>query len=217
MRRSGSTWQYHVVCELLGAQYALGWTPWQKFQEHVIEFDGKQEYGIVKTHTYLPLFSHYGHRIASEGRMMAIYSIRNLYDVAASAIRFKKFCRNDVELEENIACIVNQEGKWADFPGVYVGRYENMMSDQSGEVCRIANHLGVEADCTAIANKFSLEKNRQRMPKTGYDGADTLMWDDHIFTGRDGVWREELSQSQIDMVSRIGQYWMEKMGYKRES
>lgn len=219
MRRGGSTVQYHLAREIakLEGGHDAGWVVWQRFDEVFDEFDGKYPYVVLKCHAFIPGMATRMKPPIWNSRGYGLYIHRDIRDVMASLIRLYKSqgagdALNNSNLEEDMRAIFLTEGrKWMTLPRVLRTRYEDIL-DVDGlakECARIATHIGADVswlECRAIALEHSMEQQRRRLP-TGtnmYNGK-YLLWRSHLFTGKNGTWKEELTGDQVNFCYGIEQ------------
>ena len=88
-----------------------------------------------------------------------------------------------------------------------------MMENLPDSVWWIADFLGREVDCNAIADKLSIESNRKKLPDS-YRTDDRVWWHNHIDTGEVGRWKTDLTTEQLEIVNRVGGKWQRKMRYE---
>lgn len=215
MRRSGSTLIYHLckdVVESVGG-YDLGWLPWQDFTDAYDYYNGRYEYISLKSHVYMPAFSEPFARMWSRDDGFGIFIHRDVRDILASLIRHYK--ANDghdaltiPNLAQDMRAITLLEGKrWFTTKNIYKIRYEDIL-DEDGifrAVMGIASGIGLtggEYIAREIARSRMLDKQRERLPSSGYS-KEHHMWHSHIFTGRNGAWKDELSPQHISMCDQV--------------
>ncbi len=211
MRRSGTALRYEIVKEIMGG-YSHGWISWQEFSDLFRRIDGKDRYAIIKSHVFLPSHCPVASQVFKEKRMWGVHSHRDLRDVAASILNFSDgpFCV--AEMEKILLATMKEVDSWMSVARVHVSSYEEMMLHPATGICGIADFLDRAVDCEAIAEKFSIERNRERLP-VEYRTEDSVWWHNHIDTGEIGRWKSELSPEYVGMIDRIGSDWQRKMGY----
>jgi FkbM family methyltransferase len=232
MYRACSTWQYGVAGQLLerfrGA-VRLGFIDGGRFSTEVEPVLDPSSWGILKAHD---AHEHYA-GLLLEGRALAIYSHRDLRDVAFSWMH--KTGRSFEEVVESgffDRCLRNDRF-WRMQPGMLLQTYEGLIADPVRGVAEIAEHLGLmieEGEAESIAAAFSLEANRKRTDELAkrlvdrgiplsskdqdsYDPASLLHWN-HLRNGKVGDWRSEASADQRATLGRIIGPWLIAHGYE---
>ncbi len=228
MYRACSTWQYGVAGQLLerfrGGQ-RLGFIDGDRLPE----LSGSDAWGVLKAHDANENFA----RLLADGRALALYSHRDLRDVAFSWMH-KVGASFDEIVERGFLelCLANDRF-WRDQPGVLLQSYEELIADPVRGVFEIAGHLGMELDdaqAREIAESQSLEANRQRtlelaerlqaegvgLSSTDQDHFDreTLLHWNHLRDGRAGDWRERATPEQKATLGRICGPWLIERGYE---
>lgn len=231
MRRSGGTLTYHYAREILQNRANLidaGWVIWQRFDEIYNKYHHGEGCVILKTHPYLPAHSARAREVLKAGKMRAIYTYRDVRDVAASLIWFHESnrkvakpppdggLRDPTTLGNEIRSLLEVDNKWRRLKkkDCLVIRYEKMMRNHPYTVRRIADFVGQSVSIERsreIANIFSLERQRERQPPHKYDGVN-LLWPHHIRDGKVGEFRESLSSERSAVVLVAGS-WLKTNGY----
>jgi hypothetical protein len=160
----------------------------------------KQAFGlsICKIHMYLPANSQLAASMLASGQALAVYIYRHPLDMAASMKRF----RPDTFWEKDLLDITRVHRLWTGHKNVYVSKYDDVVNDIAGEALKIAYFLGLplsEDMANDIAFKLSIKNQKQRMPSHGLNKKDWL-WNNHIFTGENGLWQSELTSGEIARV-----------------
>ncbi|MEX0968008.1 MAG: sulfotransferase domain-containing protein [Bacteroidia bacterium] len=163
MIRSGSTWQYNIVGELLESRnrgMRSGFTGVGKLAELI---DSGDEV-IVKMHEALPAAT----EDVMAGTGKAIYSHRDLRDVAASLmVRNQK--RLDWVIENgHLEKAWNNYRKWTSIPGILIQDYELIIMHPHRAITEISQflHLDVmEEEVKRLALKYSLKNQKEELEK----------------------------------------------------
>jgi hypothetical protein len=183
MRRSASTLQYHITRDMvkLNGGVDCGWVRIPDINR-TIQWHGEDAMAAFKVHgvldrrfgaAFLPLLG--------AGRGAGVYIYRDPRDVYAS---LKKF-RRDSDPFDDLPSILDEYKFWTDLPNVYVSRYDDVVNDIAQEARNIASFIGLNldnADAERMAKDYSLDAQRKRLPKKGWD-ASTTLWSNHINTG----------------------------------
>lgn len=226
MLRAGSTLQYQIVAHIVeyaGIGRRAEFVPPDAFPELREHYASESGRVVFKSHTCTEEIE----KECREGDALVFYVYRDLRDVAVSLMH-----KNNVSVDELLrkgvldGCL-REYGKWTALPGVLVMSYEELTNDLPGAVGRIASHLGVElgkAQCRDIAAEYAPDAQKQRIHKLrsaldqqgeerGFD-AQSLLHHNHIRSGKQGQWREELTDAQVAVIeSRYGE-WLVRHGYR---
>lgn len=236
MYRSCSTWQYNVACRLLerhrGAS-RLGALTADAFLEVDRRGHDPACWQVLKSHDGDPAFA----AALGEGRALALYSYRDLRDVAFSlAHKFgQPFEQVTVEGGPLPGCLTS-DAFWRAQPRTLCQPYERLIADPLTGVREIAAHLGIDpadGEAESLVEEFSLSANRERMDRFAdrlrregrdlNDPANALLWDpdtllhwNHIRTGEVGSWRRLAGPSQIATLVVLCGSWLIERGYERD-
>jgi hypothetical protein len=226
MRRSGSTVQYHLAREIvkLGGGIDLGWRIWQDFDRLYAKYSGEYPYAILKSHTHIPSMSKMCEAAWGRDECYGIFSHRDVRDIMASIIRLYKAqgataALDTPNLENDMRAVVLFEGvPWFRTKNVLATRYEDLLSfrDLEYECLRISEHIGIavtDDQCADIARAHMLERQRERLGDTSgrYNG-EYFMWKNHIFSGENGRWVDELSPAQVAFCASVASHLPVEMG-----
>jgi hypothetical protein len=235
MPRSGSTWQYQIVSHLL-EEYRGGVRG--GFLERSEDFErieeqtaGRAPWLTLKTHNGYPPYA----QALREGRALAVYSFRDLRDVAFSLMHKMRLGFDEVVRERFLLeqCL-NDHHFWTALPNVLCQRYEDIMHDPTGCVKEIAAFLDLpmtDGEAVRLAALYSLEANRvraqqltQKLRDSGvdldnpqnavlHDEHSQLHWN-HIREGRIGGWRDEATPEQLAALAQVCGGWLLDNGYE---
>jgi hypothetical protein len=232
MYRSGSTWQYHVVGHLLenhcgGRRLGIVTGP-----EYARAPAGDADsWRVLKTHAAHPAFA----EALTSGRALAVYSYRDLRDVAYSLMhKFAAPFEEIVERKNLLHVCLDNDAFWTAQPRTLCQRYETIMAEPAASVAELASHLGIElgaGEAVAVAEEYSLKANvwrtielANRLREEGvdlddpanaihFDGQTLLHWN-HIRSGRVGSWREEAKPRELAVLAGVCGAWLIARGYE---
>lgn len=235
MFRSCSTWQYEVACRLLQADPTdrLGYLTAREFADLYRNQPECGGWRILKSHDIGPELA----EAVSAGNAVALYSYRDLRDVAFSLVHkhnetFDRIVFEHKLLHEALA----QFDFWSHQPKTLMQRYEALTANFASGVAEIADHLGVSlapGEAEEVAREFSLEANRRRTDaireklsangidltealSTGkYDAATLLHWN-HIREGKVSGWREQATPHERMALAHICGRWLIEQGYEAD-
>ncbi len=231
MYRACSTWQYNVASVLVERHggIRLGFVDGPEYEP--LAGDGDRQLRVLKTHDRHDVFA----TALRTNRALALYSIRDLRDVAFSIMH--KF---HLSFDEVIApcgllelCLVN-DVFWMSLPNVLVQRYESITENDITAVRAIAQFIGIDLDSSAagsLAVEYSLDRNRARtdalaqqlrnagidledpMNQLRYDPRTLLHWN-HLRSGSNGDWRKRATHEQKVALARVCGEWLIQRGYE---
>ena len=236
--RSGSTLQYNLVVSLvekLGIGRGEGSFVAEQFfdpRKHA-EWENDNQYHIIKMHNLHPR----DQALIASGKMKTCSIIRDIRDVAVS-IKLKQGLEG-----ENLCTLVDEAiagyYRIKSIPGVFIQVYEQVVPDLHTAIAELANFLNIPVDrktIESIARECSLDSARKVTEKlqssitvdlkgkplpqvdaimTKYEDKKTLLHPNHISknSGASGVWRYELTQEEIDTITRRQKEWLYEIGY----
>jgi hypothetical protein len=237
MQRSASTWQYDVVCHLIerncGGQRLGFFQTGGDFESYLASSAGDKAWRVMKTHQRHPCYAD----LLRSGRALALYSFRDLRDVAFS-LAHKCACSFEEVVEQRGGlheCLADDQF-WMGHPGTLSQRYEELISDSVAGVEAVARHLGISlpsGEAAAVAEEYSLRANtwrtvelKQRLLGEGVNLDDpanthrkderTLLHWNHIRGGVVGGWRDQATPRQIALLAAICGNWLKERGYERD-
>lgn len=221
MRRGGSTVQAQLVSELLGGVQPRPISP-QSFRDLLASTVSERSPQVLKCHEFLPEAP----GLVASGTALVFHVHRDLRDVVASISR-KYSIPVFAFIHGGMEQLLREHADWRAVPGAYLGRYEDMVEDLPREVSRLAAHMGIgleEGVAGAIAGKFSIDKQRQRIAdafgnveagasnRNRYDSG-SLLHRDHIRAGGRGSFRRELRWHETAALEwQLGE-WLHAHGY----
>jgi hypothetical protein len=232
MYRSGSTWQYHVVSHLLEQHRGgrrLGIVTGPEYARTARGEPG--EWRVLKTHAGHPAFA----EALASGRALAVYSFRDLRDVAYSLMhKFAGSFEEIVERKNLLHVCLDNDAFWTSQPRTLTQRYETIMTEPVPSVQALAVHLGIElseGEAQAVAEEYSLKANAwrtielaNRLREEGVDledPANTIRFDrqsllhwNHIRSGRVGGWRAEAAPRDLAVLAGVCGTWLIARGYE---
>ena len=239
MRKAGSLWYYSLIRDLLVATGHAGASDLDdRFPAAPFVADGKMKCGRLTVPTLARLGAaaalgrsfpvkthsrpHRGLRLLmAGGRFRATYVYRDPRDVALSLLDHARHARAEgVDLDltslddlRDALVMVEREldawEQWMDYDEVLKVRYEDLVADTSGEVARLADHLGVtvsDAEIEAIAAPY----DRRALAAADHRPVFNAV---HFNKGRPGRHRSDLAPEQRALCeARIGPR-LSQMGY----
>lgn len=228
MKRSGSTLQYQLTAhlvEMAGRGKRIGWT--ETFEAAATSDEAAQVEGwkVYKNHNYSDSMG----ALLRRGEAKGVYVYRDLRDVFVSFMHkqdapFERLWARDILAE----LVENYDG-WTQQPNMLVTCYETMMDDLTGEVVRIAAHLGLALsadEAAAVADEYRVDKQLERInaatellhhPGIKRVGVDkhSLLHENHISEeqGQVGQWKNALTPDQIALIEAKYGDWLLARGY----
>jgi hypothetical protein len=235
MYRSCSTWQYEIVSHLLEAHRAskrLGFQFGHQFEERR-QAPATTEWLTLKSHEGHPSFA----RALAEGSALAVYSYRDLRDVAFSLMHKFDLTFDDMLSKDRLldSCL-DSDAFWTGQPHVLSQRYEDIIADPVSAISALAAHLQVPlcaGEAEDLARAYSFEANQKRAvsirKRLSAEGVDlsrhefalandphTLLHWNHLRAGGQGGWRQEANQHERSELARICGEWLMSRGYERD-
>lgn len=240
MMRSGSTVQYQIATELIESQnlgMSIGWISQfnavaAKILEDAARRDDKTI--VLKTHHYTPEAA----SLHQRGLAKMIYSYRDLRDVVVSLGRQFYTSPEEVLSGSTLSRLLKNDYSWHQLPDILVSRYENIVNRLPEEVLKIADYLNIDLttqQAANIADKFSLERQRERVSQihsTDTDTRDTSTQNStpknsntqkhdpvsqlhpgHISSAATGQWQTVLSAAQATEIENAALSWLVSRGY----
>jgi hypothetical protein len=237
MQRSASTWQYDVVCHLVERHRdgrRLGFFQnGEEFDNHLRKDSDTSTWHVMKTHQGHTSYS----RLLREGTAVAVYSYRDLRDVAFSlAHKCGSSFEEVVERRGGLHDCLEDDRFWTTQPWTLVQRYEVVTADPVGGINAIAAHLGItleDREAETVAMQYSLHANAARtaalerqLTAAGVnlhdisnahrkDEESLLHWN-HIREGKVGGWREEATPRQIAQLAAACGGWLRERGFESD-
>jgi hypothetical protein len=238
MYRSGSTWQYNVASHLVEQHQRgrrLGFFTPEEFIAKCLAQEPQSDvaWGVLKAHDRHERFA----ELLADGRALAVYSYRDLRDVAYSIMHKLHTSFEEAVLRRRVLHLaMSNDEFWAKQPRTLCQEYGAIAADPVGCIQEIADHLGIRidrAESEALAAEYSLEANRQRtealraaLEEQGTDlsdsrnallnDQDTLLHWNHVRTGQNGSWREQATPIQKAQLARICGQWLVARGYESD-
>ena len=214
MMRSGSTLQYQLAAEIVessGLGNRMGWVDSGNIQKIKNHYLNQEMFHIVKCHNYLDEST----EIFLNGEAKAIYVYRDIRDVVVSLMNKFNLSYYEIVKRGFIETIVKAYYDWTRLENTLISRYETMIENIAQEARRIAEYLGIEiSEATAkrLDQKYSLNNQIQRIRQFDYQKGGvnlrsgeildpkTLLHANHIFSGKSGQYKTELSRIQISLI-----------------
>jgi hypothetical protein len=235
MYRSCSTWQYqiasHLVEKHLGGR-RLGFLFGNAFSE-LIQTPTEPGWQVLKSHDRHPAFA----RALAEGQALALYSYRDLRDVAFSLMHKFDLSFSDVLFKERLLedCLANDRF-WTGQLNVLCQRYENIIRDPVEAIEVLADHLRIslsEGESEALAREYSFEANLERTQAIrdsfsdigidftkhenalACDSHSLLHWN-HLRIWQFDSWAHLTNQSERADLARVCGEWLIARGYEQD-
>jgi hypothetical protein len=237
MQRSASTWQYEVVCHLVERHRdgrRLGFFQnGEEFDKHLRTNSDSSTWRVMKSHQGHPSYS----GLLREGTAVAVYSYRDLRDVAFSlAHKCGSSFEEVVERRGGLHDCLEDDRFWTTQPRTLVQRYEQVTADPVNGIKAIAGHLGISLEsreAEAVAEQYSLQANagraaalKRQLTAAGVDLNDisnahrkdekSLLHWNHIREGKVGGWREQATPRQIALLAAACGGWLRERGFESD-
>lgn len=227
MYRSGSTLQFQVASRLVeetGTGRRVEWAAPDQFPRVAEKMAGYTGMKVFKSHICTA-------EIAAEfagQNAVALYIYRDIREVAASYMRKDGAKLAYVIKSGYLDRALGNYYKWTALNNVLVSKYEDMVSNLTGEVKRTALHLGVslqEEKYREIAADLSPDKQVQRLEafknkaapgeggKKNIVDPHTLLHVGHITSGKNDNWKRTFSAAEIELIEKKARDWLLETGY----
>jgi hypothetical protein len=111
---------------------------------------------------------------------------------------------------------------WTSMPGVWVAKYEDFREDVPGLVLNLARTLQVEVSderLSAICAEVDIDAQKQRVQAALVVGIDedSRITQNHITDGREGAWRDTLTEGELGAIELETGAWLVTHGYLVET
>jgi Tfp pilus assembly protein PilF len=238
MPRSGSTWVYNIVSEVLvhqGRGQAHGYVGEGADIDQYLKTEQLDQYAetprLIKFHS----LTSEAKRLLSRGLAKAIYSQRDLRDVAVSLMDFDQTPFDDILASGRLEALAKSSEEWAKQPNTICIEYSAILERPEETIIRLASWLGypiIHNKASDIAVKWSLGASRARAAQVkssskqvslGAPGRqktyhrDTLLHHNHIASGKIGRYRDCLSSDQVTALNDLLGDWLIAQGYETVS
>ncbi|MEK9664440.1 MAG: sulfotransferase domain-containing protein [Candidatus Nanopelagicales bacterium] len=156
-----------------------------------------------------------------------LYTYRDPRDVVASLYRKGRAKPGDPERgARNSRLIVRRELRgdefWTARKHVWIGKYEDFRDDVPGLVRALADFLDVEVDDATVTqivadNDLATQEKRAVAAKAHGVDDDLRVTSNHITDGREGAWRDTLTDEELVAIEAEGARWLVEHGYAVET
>ncbi|MFT3829748.1 MAG: FkbM family methyltransferase [Opitutaceae bacterium] len=222
MIRSGSTLQFQIAAHLLES-HALGercaYLEPEALDKRLRDEEPTTLIRVIKTHVPTPTVL----GLLKEHRALALYSYRDIRDVALSAMRAFKIPWPEFRDNRWLETAIEAERLWTEAEGVLVQRYEDLVADLPAAIDQIAQHLGIglqARETTELAKRFGLEAQRERLlawehsapPEATYHPRE-LLRRGHLAPDAPGRWKDNLPVAVARELTARFHAWLEQHSY----
>ena len=226
MPRSGSTVQYQLTAEIVesnGVGERVSPLPSPGSLQRRADIGEQKKFFVVKRHGYTKEAA----KLISIGQAKAIYVYRDIRDVLVSGMNLRGNSFQNLIRCRLIEQLLEDDEKWNSVDTILVSRYETMVTNLQHEALRIARYLGIDLDESSarkIADKYSIERQQQRVQGFDYENSGeqqgellydpkSLLFSNHIQSGKSEQWRTALSWAEIALVEDMAYDWLNERGY----
>lgn len=234
--RSGSSTQYDItrtIAEDKNKGIGIGYHT----EDQLKEYDRSGHDMIVcKVFAYLPEYYYdvpngmrkresYGRKIFDEGRLKAVMTIRNPFDIVTSMKRRDIDRGQDFDFKKVLSELPRHFGDalaWASLSPdiIYISRFEDYTAHLPRETANIAHHIGIPIEMDEahrIGNLFKIDeikkrKGRQHNPPPENEKRHLPSVPDIKF-GTSGQWQTWLSRPEQNAVREVAAEYIERFGY----
>lgn len=229
MMRSGSTLQFQITARLVeeaGLGKRMEWVKPERFPELQAKYADYDGWKVFKTHFCTETMI----SESAKQNAMGVYVFRDIRDVFVSMMK-KSGTTFDNLLNQGLIdeCMRNFQ-RWTSLPRVSVSKYEDIISDLTSEVVKIATHLNISLShkkYEQIASDYTMQQQLKRIKKlkvklspqepkaTGHQfDYYSLLHTNHINSGQIGRWKHDLSSKQVAIIEDRARNWLVANGYK---
>lgn len=212
MLRSGSTLIYQLLCAILEQRGNLQRLGFLQGGQSWLPDEQDSVNRVVKLHHYDEKLA----ALASEGRVVPIYTYRDPRDGVVSAMR-----QFDIPFDKALEWYeyaVSVGNKWESLPYTLSLSYESLIKDLVQLVAVLSAHIDADIDASAMASiAADHTRNKQRdrasqVPKGTYDSANLLHYG-HISGSDENSLEYSLNDHEISRIESSLGGWMRTHGY----
>ena len=223
MHRSGSTLVWQITRLLLEGQPGLRNPRDVELKDFSAAAADPEDLLMAKVH-YRPTFAE--EEFPREGAIY-LYTYRDVRDAIASLYRKGRYTKRDPRRgprNSRLAARREMAGSemWTSMPGVWVAKYEDFREDVPGLVLNLARTLQVEVSderLSAICAEVDIDAQKQRVQAALVVGIDedSRITQNHITDGREGAWRDTLTEGELGAIELETGAWLVTHGYLVET
>jgi FkbM family methyltransferase len=217
IRRSGTTWIYNIVKEILNFYdkgefigYIGESAEIDSYLTELSEKNLQNKKVVIKFHE----FSRIAAEMLDANKAIAIYSQRDLRDVAASEISLLHEKFEDYMASDNLKFNIKNHEKWNRQKNIINIEYENIIKNPVHTIIQISYSIGFPIDWT-----LAKEINKDVIPKELRDkeifdyNKESLLLENHISSGI-GCYKDDFSEDDIRKLESDIDDWLIKNKYK---
>ena len=223
MHRSGSTLVWQITRLLLEGQPGLRNPRDVELKDFAAAAADPNDLLMAKVH-YRPTFTE--EEFPREGAIY-LYTYRDLRDAIASLYRKGRYTKRDPRRgPRNSRLAARRElagnDMWTSMPGVWIAKYEDFRDDVPGLVRNLATTLQIdltEERLDAICAEVDIDAQKQRVQAALVVGIDedSRITQNHITDGREGAWRDTLTEGELGAIELESGAWLVTHGYTVET
>lgn len=218
--RSGSTWQYNVIQQLLErcvAGRGLGLYDPDGLRKAMLDTVKHQCHCVVKIHSYIEGVQY----LLRNDVAKLVYIYRDLRDVYMSLQKYQGHTEY-FESGGRIRYDLRGYYKMRSEPNTFFQRYEDMMGDPLAATRQLATFLGLKVDPDVVRQIAGICSTSQARliaehQHEGQHDPRTLVYHNHVSAteGR-STWREELDPAIAEELTVRFKDWLQHAGYETE-
>jgi len=223
MHRSGSTLVWQITRLLLEGQPGLRNPRDVELKDFAAAAADPEDLLMAKVH-YRPTFSE--EEFPREGAIY-LYTYRDVRDAIASLYRKGRYTKRDPRRgPRNSRLATRRElagnDMWTSMPGAWIAKYEDFRNDVPGLVRNLATTLQIELTeerLTTICAEVDIDAQKQRVQAALVVGIDedSRITQNHITDGREGAWRDTLTEGELGAIELESGAWLVTHGYLVET
>ncbi len=227
LMRTGSVAMFQVMREIVEIR-GVGFAPilehgreGEHFDEECCRWASQPEIFVAKLHQYRDSLDCSGYdNPHGYSQIKVVMTIRDIRDVVVSLIHFRK-SDFDTTLHANAyKNYGNDYDRWVEKipePDLLIVKYEDFITDRFTTVLQVSRFLDLALnapEAKEIDRKWDAEANVTRA-KEGHDiSSKDFMSHRHIYKGTYDMWREELTEEQIQRIYDDYGAWLVNNGYE---
>ena len=223
MHRSGSTLVWQITRLLLEGQPGLRNPRDVELKDFAAAAADPDDLLMAKVH-YRPTVTE--EEFPRDGAIY-LYTYRDLRDAIASLYRKGRYTKRDPRRgPRNSRLAARRElagnDMWTSMPGVWIAKYEDFRDDVPRLVRNLATTLQIdltEERLTAICAEVDIDAQKQRVQAALVVGIDedSRITQNHITDGREGAWRDTLTEGELGAIELESGAWLVTHGYTVET
>lgn len=223
LMRTGSVAMFQIMREIVESK-SVGFAPvmphgeeGEYYDSECVRWAAQPESFVTKLHTYRNSLDDIIEQNAQDLRV--VLTIRDIRDILVSLMHFR-----NSSFESNIHSNayknwIAEYDKWIDNvpeDSLLTVRYEDFIADRFTTILKVGKFMDLPLnapEAKAIDEKWNVEANRRRATEGHPTNSKEFMSQRHIYQAGFGMWEEELTEEQIEIVEEYAGEWLKQNGY----